>query len=169
MRLQSIALMLLSLAACASSENRGTAPATGAAPASKPQGTETEVVTRVSFTEEGPCDAPGFPELAGQTRVRLTFVEWPHFHEDFCSSDLAAHLRKASAKEVPVTISFDPQGRGHAICGIDGIVGKRLERGGCSFQGVLSGGTTGYGYESKGGEQLSDADLPPWELRARKQ
>jgi hypothetical protein len=153
--------MLLSLAACAASqtaraphEKRGVAAG------------ETEVVARVRYSEEGMCDVPGRPELAGQTRVRLVYVEWPHFFEEFCSSDLAERLRKTSAKEVSVTVSFDPKGRGHAICNIDRIAGNRLERG-CSFEGVLSGGWAGYGHQSKGGYQLKDADLPPWEARAR--
>lgn len=173
MRLHSIALMMLSLAACTPSQtaptphdDRGAAAAV--APVSAPQRTETELVTQVSFSEEGPCTPSLHPELAGQTQVRLTYVKWPHFFEKFCSADLAAHLRKTSAKEVPVTVSFDAKSGGHALCDIAGIAGKRLERG-CSFEGVLSGGdSSGGGYESKDGVQLTDADLPPWSPRGRR-
>lgn len=177
MRLHTIALMSLSLASCASCaacapSQTGPTPhanhgaAAGAARPSNAQkaGAETEVVTRASFSEEGPCDMPGRPELAGQTRVRLTYVEWPHFYEEFCSSDLAERLRKTNAKEVSVTVSYDPQSRGHALCRIDAIAGNRLERG-CSFTGVLSGGWAAYGHQSKGESPRTDADLPPWEAR----
>lgn len=170
MRLHSIALMSLSLAACAPSQtappphDAGGAPA-AAAPASFFQ-KETELVTQVSFSEEGPCTPHLHPELAGQTLVRLTYVKWPHFYDTFCSADLAAHLRKTSAKEVPVTVSFDARSGGHSICNIDGIAAQRLERG-CSFEGVLSGDMAESGYGSKGGYQLTDADLPPWSSRGR--
>jgi hypothetical protein len=143
--------------------NPGAAATAEVAHASNPQKTETEVVTRVSFSEKGPCERPGFPELDGQTWVHLTYVEWPQFFDDFCSSDLAAHLRKSNAKEVPVTVSFNSQRGGHSICAIDGIVGRRLERGGCLFDGVLSGGSSGGGY-SQLNRPLTDADMPPWAL-----
>ncbi len=168
MRLFSIALLSLALAGCGSSQAGPTPP--GDPGASTPQKTagEKDVETRVSFSEAGTCDVPGRPEFAGQTRVRLVYVEWPRFYEEFCSSDLAERLRKTNAKEVPVTVSFDPQGRGHALCRIDTITANRLERGGCSFAGLISGGSSGYGHESKGDSQLTDADLPPWEARSRR-
>jgi hypothetical protein len=159
MRHRTFAVVALCLAACAP-------PGADAPLPGRPSSAEQDLVTRVHASEVGTCDAPGRPELAGQAHLRLVYVQWPSFREELCSDDLAAHLRAYGTAEVPVTVSFDPRGRGHALCAVGGVEANRLERG-CSFIGVISGGALGYGMETRGDTALRDVDLPPWEARAR--
>lgn len=159
MRAPVVAIAAFVLAACASV---GTAPPrlAGGHPEPQPHALETSV----RVVEQGTCDVPGRPELSGEARVRLVYVDWPSYFEELCSSDLARHLRTKGRAVVPVTVSITP--RGHALCAIDGVAARRLERG-CSFEGVLSGGFAAYGYETSGDAPLEDDAHPPWERPRR--
>jgi len=158
-RVHAVVVVSSSLAACATASLG--APREPAAVARQP---ETRLVTHVRVVEEGPCRIPGRPELDGQTRVRLVYVEWPAFSEELCSSDLAAHLRRSGSRDVAATVTFTA--RGHALCAVDGIEATRLERG-CSWEGVVSGGFASYGHTTQGEGGLREEDLPPWEADRR--
>lgn len=156
---RSLAIASFLLAACAST---GAAPPRLAGFQAEPQ--EQSLDTRVRVLEQGTCDVPGRPELTGETRVRLVYVDWPTYFEELCSSDLARRLRTSGRTEVTVNVSFTP--RGHALCAIDGVAARRLERG-CSFEGVLTGGSASYGHETRGEVPLDHDAHPPWERPRR--
>jgi hypothetical protein len=99
--------------------------------------------------EPGPCGAPGYEQLKGEKRVVVRYVGAPAYFEEFCSTKLADALTARARPIEPMQVIASRNG--HAVCGLAGLTGRRLNQG-CSFENATLAGVQG-----------SNPGPPPWQ------